>query len=68
MCVLTAVNFTIEMPKIVATAINPKNLARLLNPRLRSRTTLIQSSINPTAPPPSIANMTKMPVRVYTPL
>ena len=42
----------------------PSIFARLLRPRLRAATTLIQSSTNPTAPPPMIASITKMPVRV----
>ena len=60
------VNSSVATAKARATTSRPNIFARLDRPRLRSRLTLIQSSMAPTAPAPTIVATTIRPVRVKT--
>src|SRR5438309_509031 len=64
--VLTFAQYTAKTAKAMATTNWRTNLARGFSPKLRCRVTLIQSSISPTAPIPTIANSTRAAADVKT--
>ena len=64
--VLTLTQRTASTAKALATTSCPVSLARLLRPVLCWRLTLIQSSVSPTRPAPTMVRMMSTPERVKT--